>query len=127
EDERDLAEEVAGAEGRELPPALADVRGAADEDAELPAPLPFLCQHTTRRQVDLVRQGRDPRDLPLGATGEEGNRGNQLELVVPAQHAADASHATPRCGEVAAWPSRHRNENFASISVKAYGVFTSVA
>src|SRR5581483_11581298 len=84
-DERDLAEEVAGAEGVDELPFALDVGDALCEDDELLAGEPLSCERATLRQVDLVG-GRG--QLLRGAVLEQRNAPEQLHLQVSG-HAAE--------------------------------------
>src|SRR5207249_7981471 len=87
-DERDLADEVPGAELVDDSHATDDFGLAVDEDDELPASRTLLREVTGGGEVELVREHGDLRKLAPRAALEQRDALQQLDLGVLAQHGA---------------------------------------
>src|SRR4029450_11953446 len=84
-DQRDLPEELAGPPGRELPAVSAHLRLALEENEEFATAVALTRQNLSLGQVDLVRDGRDPRQLGLRKACEQRHLPDELDLLVPAE------------------------------------------
>src|SRR5258708_15660707 len=85
-DERDLAEEVAGAERVHLAALALHVGGALDDDEELLARCALARELPALLDRELVGDGRDLVQLPLRAVLEQRHALEQLDFCVLSQH-----------------------------------------
>jgi REP element-mobilizing transposase RayT len=84
-DQRDLAEEVAGAHRADRPLALEHVRHAVEQDEELASPLALADELLALGQVDLVGDVGDRLELLPRAVREERRAPDQVDLRVAVQ------------------------------------------
>ena len=87
-DQRDLAEEVAGAERRDLRAVLRHLDPTGSDGDELVRALALADELHPRRHVDQVGRARDRLQLVAAALREERDRLDQLVLLVAARHRA---------------------------------------
>src|SRR5688500_7405962 len=81
-EQRDLAEEVAGAHRRNRSVAVEHHQPTVEDEEELVADLALLCEDAVQADLDLVRQLAEPLELAAAHVGEERDGPEMLELFV---------------------------------------------
>jgi hypothetical protein len=92
-EQRELAEEVAGAEPAEQPAAPMNLGLSVDEHEELVRDSAFADEATSGRDVELVDERSDGSELRSRAVGEERNAPHELDLRVARSWVVDPDHA----------------------------------